>query len=80
MHEVGIGLGLNIDFLDSLGTVLVRERDIAHIVFVEGVGVRSDRGRVFVINMKNAHREIGGAQIHSSNFNQLTGSHQGVTR
>ena len=39
MHKVGIGLCLNVDFFDSLGTVFVRKRDKAHVVFVEGVGV-----------------------------------------
>ena len=75
MHKVGIGLCLNIDFFDSLCTFFVRKRDISHVVFVEGVGVRRYRGGEFVIDVKNAHWKIGGYQIDSPSFNQLVGSY-----
>ena len=61
MHQVGIGSGLNIDFFNSLRTILIRKRDVAHIVFVQGVGVRSYRVGVFMIDVKNAGWKIGRA-------------------
>ena len=61
MYQVGIGSGLNIDFFNSLRTILIRKRDVAHIVFVQGVGARSYRAGVFMIDVKNARWEIGRA-------------------